>query len=85
MGKGCILCPGLAVGSPEEVRSGQQRGPQPRFLCPQDPVLQVLLSADLEGFQHFPSREEAGEAVGCPGSSPRAGVPQAAAERGSGR
>ncbi|RLV92073.1 hypothetical protein DV515_00013950 [Chloebia gouldiae] len=25
----------------------------------QDPVLQVLLSADLEGFQHFPSWEEA--------------------------
>ncbi|NXM89485.1 S2611 protein, partial [Oenanthe oenanthe] len=25
-----------------------------------DPVLQVLLSADLEGFQHFPSWEEAG-------------------------
>ncbi|KAL9833618.1 sodium-independent sulfate anion transporter isoform 6-T6 [Geothlypis trichas] len=25
----------------------------------QEPVLQALLSADLEGFQHFPSREEA--------------------------
>lgn len=44
--------------------------PQPSFLCPQDPVLQVLLSADLEGFQHFPSWEEAGEALGC---SPRTG------------
>ncbi|KAL2297853.1 hypothetical protein Nmel_016418 [Mimus melanotis] len=30
-----------------------------------DPALQVLLSAGLEGFQHFPSWEEAGEALGC--------------------
>uniref|UniRef100_A0A8C3QUU1 Solute carrier family 26 member 11 n=1 Tax=Cyanoderma ruficeps TaxID=181631 RepID=A0A8C3QUU1_9PASS len=30
-----------------------------------DPVLRVLLSADFEGFQHFPSWEEAGEALGC--------------------
>ncbi|KGL94782.1 Sodium-independent sulfate anion transporter, partial [Charadrius vociferus] len=32
---------------------------QGRGMQPADPVLQVLLSADLEGFQHFPSREEA--------------------------
>ncbi|NWY71973.1 S2611 protein, partial [Erithacus rubecula] len=31
----------------------------------QDPVLQVLLSADLEGFQHFPSWEEAGRCGGA--------------------
>ncbi|XP_056361596.1 sodium-independent sulfate anion transporter isoform X1 [Oenanthe melanoleuca] len=30
-----------------------------------DPVLQVLLSADLEGFQHFPSWEEAGRCGGA--------------------
>ncbi|XP_010159119.1 PREDICTED: sodium-independent sulfate anion transporter, partial [Eurypyga helias] len=37
---------------------------------PLDPVLQVLLSADLEGFQHFPSREEAEQCGGAePGGS----------------
>ncbi|XP_005056397.1 PREDICTED: sodium-independent sulfate anion transporter, partial [Ficedula albicollis] len=30
-----------------------------------DPVLRVLLSADLEGFQHFPSWEEAGRCGGA--------------------
>lgn len=66
-GKGWVLRAGMAGGLP--WRDGKWPAfPQPRFLCPQDPVLQVLLSADLEGFRHFPSWEEAGEALGC---SPR--------------
>uniref|UniRef100_A0A8C3KZF5 Solute carrier family 26 member 11 n=1 Tax=Chrysolophus pictus TaxID=9089 RepID=A0A8C3KZF5_CHRPC len=33
------------------------------FCSLQDPVLRTLLAADLEGFRHFPSWEEAGEAA----------------------
>lgn len=78
VGKGCILCPGLAgrLTAPGRWEVASSGLPQPKFLCPQDPVLQVLLSADLEGFQHFPSQEEAGEALGCPGCFPGAGVPR---------
>lgn len=66
-GKGCVPCPRWLGGhSPGWRGRASSRIPQPWFLCPQDPVLQVLLSADLEGFQHFRSREEAGEALGCP-------------------
>lgn len=66
---------GWGARSPGIREVASSRLPQPRFLCLQDPVLQVLLSADLEGFQHFPSREEAGEALGCPWCSPGAGTP----------
>lgn len=78
VGKGCSLCPGLAgrLTAPGRWEVASSGLPQPKFLCPQDPVLQVLLSADLEGFQHFPSQEEAGEALGCPGCFPGAGVPR---------
>uniref|UniRef100_A0A663EH64 Solute carrier family 26 member 11 n=1 Tax=Aquila chrysaetos chrysaetos TaxID=223781 RepID=A0A663EH64_AQUCH len=71
-GKGCILCPGLAGGltALERWEGASSRLPQLSFLCPQDPVLQVLLSADLEGFQHFPSWEEAERCGGAePGGS----------------
>ncbi|KAM6344820.1 sodium-independent sulfate anion transporter isoform 2-T2 [Alca torda] len=71
-GKGCVPCPGLAGGltAPEGRAAASSRLPQPAFLCPQDPVLEVLLSADLEGFQHFPSREEAER---CGGAEPGGG------------
>lgn len=51
-----MCCPALPRGAP-----GTEL-PSP-FLCPQDPVLHALLAADLEGFQHFLSWEEAGEAA----------------------
>ncbi|XP_051491110.1 sodium-independent sulfate anion transporter isoform X3 [Apus apus] len=42
------------------------------FCSVQDTVLQVLLSADLEGFQHFPSLEEAERAAGAESEGGRA-------------
>uniref|UniRef100_A0A8D0EXM7 Solute carrier family 26 member 11 n=1 Tax=Strix occidentalis caurina TaxID=311401 RepID=A0A8D0EXM7_STROC len=75
----------VVVGLAELLRELRKHGRSLAFCGLQDPVLQVLLAAELEGFQHFPSREEAGEGLGCPRCSPQAGVPQAAAKQGSGR
>uniref|UniRef100_A0A8C9NB77 Solute carrier family 26 member 11 n=1 Tax=Serinus canaria TaxID=9135 RepID=A0A8C9NB77_SERCA len=58
------------LGLAELLQELHRHGLSLAFCGLQDPVLQVLLSADLEGFQHFPSWEEAGEALGC---SPRMG------------
>ncbi|XP_030817863.1 sodium-independent sulfate anion transporter isoform X8 [Camarhynchus parvulus] len=51
------------LGLAELLQELHRHGLSLAFCGLQDPVLQVLLSADLEGFQHFPSREEAGEAL----------------------
>uniref|UniRef100_A0A8C3KC07 Solute carrier family 26 member 11 n=1 Tax=Calidris pygmaea TaxID=425635 RepID=A0A8C3KC07_9CHAR len=66
----------VVVGLAELQQELGKHGLSLAFCSLQDPVLQVLLAADLEGFQHFPSREEAGEALGFPGFSPRVGVPR---------
>ncbi|KAI1232511.1 hypothetical protein IHE44_0006977, partial [Lamprotornis superbus] len=58
------------LGLAELLQELHRHGLSLAFCGLKDPVLQVLLSADLEGFQHFPSREEAGEALDC---SPRTG------------
>nr|XP_054501187.1 LOW QUALITY PROTEIN: sodium-independent sulfate anion transporter [Agelaius phoeniceus] len=50
------------LGLAELLQELHRHGLSLAFCGLQDPVLQVLLSADLEGFQHFPSREEAGRA-----------------------
>lgn len=55
--------------SPWQRGTRRLRAPQLQFLCPQDQVLRALLAADLEGFRHFPSWEEAGEASGCPAAA----------------
>uniref|UniRef100_A0A8B9G569 Sodium-independent sulfate anion transporter n=1 Tax=Amazona collaria TaxID=241587 RepID=A0A8B9G569_9PSIT len=65
----------VVAGLAELLQELHKHGLSLAFCSLQDPVLQVLLSADLEGFQHFPSREEAGEALGCPWCSPGAGTP----------
>ncbi|NXN97359.1 S2611 protein, partial [Rhinopomastus cyanomelas] len=49
----------VVVGLAELHQELRKQGLSLAFCRLQDPVLQVLLSADLEGFQHFPSREEA--------------------------
>ncbi|XP_061866854.1 sodium-independent sulfate anion transporter isoform X6 [Colius striatus] len=60
----------VVVGLAELLRELRTHGISLAFCSLQDPVLQVLLSADLEGFQHFPSREEAEWCGGAePGSS----------------
>ncbi|NXT02914.1 S2611 protein, partial [Jacana jacana] len=48
----------VVVGLAELLQELHKHGVSLVFCSLQDPVLQVLLSADLEGFQHFPSREE---------------------------
>ncbi|XP_014742923.1 PREDICTED: sodium-independent sulfate anion transporter [Sturnus vulgaris] len=53
------------LGLAELLQELRRHGLSLAFCGLKDPVLRVLLSADLEGFQHFPSREEAGEALGC--------------------
>ncbi|XP_058673164.1 sodium-independent sulfate anion transporter [Ammospiza caudacuta] len=50
-----------ALGLAELLQELHGHGLPLAFCALQEPVLQVLLSADIEGFQHFPSREEAGE------------------------
>uniref|UniRef100_A0A8C6N695 Sodium-independent sulfate anion transporter n=1 Tax=Melopsittacus undulatus TaxID=13146 RepID=A0A8C6N695_MELUD len=65
----------VVVGLAELLQELHKHGLSLAFCRLQDPVLQVLLSADLEGFQHFPSWEEAGEALGCPWCSPGVGTP----------
>ncbi|XP_041264997.1 sodium-independent sulfate anion transporter isoform X3 [Onychostruthus taczanowskii] len=47
------------LGLAELLQELHRHGLSLAFCGLQDPVLQVLLSADLEGFQHFPSWEEA--------------------------
>ncbi|NXL20420.1 S2611 protein, partial [Setophaga kirtlandii] len=47
------------LGLAELLQELRGHGLSLAFCGLQEPVLQVLLSADLEGFQHFPSREEA--------------------------
>ncbi|NWI69360.1 S2611 protein, partial [Todus mexicanus] len=54
----------VVVGLAELLQELRKQGLSLAFCSLQEPVLRVLLSADLEGFQHFPSREEAGEALG---------------------
>ncbi|NXY76670.1 S2611 protein, partial [Glareola pratincola] len=49
----------VVVGLAELRQELRKHGLSLAFCSLQDPVLKVLLSADLEGFQHFPSREEA--------------------------
>ncbi|XP_075025429.1 sodium-independent sulfate anion transporter isoform X3 [Calonectris borealis] len=49
----------VVVGLAELLRELRKHGLSLAFCSLQDPVLQVLLSADLEGFQHFPSPDEA--------------------------
>ncbi|NXU93345.1 S2611 protein, partial [Xiphorhynchus elegans] len=49
----------VVVGLAELLQELHRHGLSLAFCGLKDPVLQVLLSADLEGFQHFPSREEA--------------------------
>ncbi|NWT74109.1 S2611 protein, partial [Prunella himalayana] len=50
------------LGLAELLQELRGHGLSLAFCALQEPVLQVLLSAELEGFQHFPSWEEAGEA-----------------------
>ncbi|NXH02422.1 S2611 protein, partial [Loxia leucoptera] len=47
------------LGLAELLQELHRHGLSLAFCGLQDPILQVLLSADLEGFQHFPSWEEA--------------------------
>ncbi|XP_053903362.1 sodium-independent sulfate anion transporter isoform X2 [Malaclemys terrapin pileata] len=49
----------VVMGLADLLREFQKRGVTLTFSGLQGHVLQVLLSADLEGFQHFPSVEEA--------------------------
>ncbi|NXF87733.1 S2611 protein, partial [Eubucco bourcierii] len=49
----------VVVGLAELLQELHKHGLSLAFCSLQEPVLRVLLSADLEGFQHFPSREEA--------------------------
>ncbi|PKK18982.1 solute carrier family 26 (anion exchanger), member 11 [Columba livia] len=49
----------VVVGLAELLQELRKHGLSLAFCSLQEPVLQVLLTADLEGFQHFPSREEA--------------------------
>ncbi|KFU85915.1 Sodium-independent sulfate anion transporter, partial [Chaetura pelagica] len=49
----------VVVGLAELLQELHNHSLSLAFCCLQDTVLQVLLSADLEGFQHFPSLEEA--------------------------
>uniref|UniRef100_A0A8C0H9I5 Sodium-independent sulfate anion transporter n=1 Tax=Chelonoidis abingdonii TaxID=106734 RepID=A0A8C0H9I5_CHEAB len=51
----------VVMGLADLLQEFQKRGVTLAFSGLQDHVLQVLLSADLEGFQHFPSMEEAGK------------------------
>ncbi|XP_050764601.1 sodium-independent sulfate anion transporter [Gymnogyps californianus] len=60
----------VVVGLAELLQELRKHGLSLAFCSLQDPVLQVLLSADLEGFQHFPSREEAER---CGGAEPGGG------------
>ncbi|XP_042658267.1 sodium-independent sulfate anion transporter isoform X3 [Tyto alba] len=64
----------VVVGLAELLQELRKHGLSPAFCRLQDPVLQVLLSAGLEGFQHFPSREEAercgGAELGGSGAAP---------------
>ncbi|XP_063265272.1 sodium-independent sulfate anion transporter isoform X5 [Prinia subflava] len=55
------------VGLAELLQELRGHGLSLAFCGLKDPVLQVLLSADLEGFQHFPSWEEAAR---CRGAEP---------------
>ncbi|NXJ16577.1 S2611 protein, partial [Odontophorus gujanensis] len=49
----------VVVGLAELLQDLHKHGISLVFCSLQDPVLQVLLAANLEGFLHFPSREEA--------------------------
>ncbi|NWX81152.1 S2611 protein, partial [Alca torda] len=60
----------VVVGLAELRQELRKHGLSLAFCSLQDPVLEVLLSADLEGFQHFPSREEAER---CGGAEPGGG------------
>uniref|UniRef100_A0A674JEM9 Sodium-independent sulfate anion transporter n=1 Tax=Terrapene triunguis TaxID=2587831 RepID=A0A674JEM9_9SAUR len=51
----------VVMGLADLLQEFQKRGVTLTFSGLQGHVLQVLLSADLEGFQHFPSVEEAGK------------------------
>uniref|UniRef100_A0A8C2YHP2 Solute carrier family 26 member 11 n=1 Tax=Coturnix japonica TaxID=93934 RepID=A0A8C2YHP2_COTJA len=51
------------VGLAELLQDLHKHGISLVFCSLQDPVLRALLAADLEGFRHFPSWEEAGEAA----------------------
>ncbi|NXM14519.1 S2611 protein, partial [Ploceus nigricollis] len=53
------------LGLAELLQELRRHGLPLAFCGLQDPVLQVLLSADLEGFQHFPSWEEAEQCRGA--------------------
>ncbi|XP_017667296.1 PREDICTED: sodium-independent sulfate anion transporter [Lepidothrix coronata] len=57
----------VVVGLAELLQELHKHGLSLAFCGLKDPVLQVLLSADLEGFQHFSSREEAER---CRGAEP---------------
>ncbi|XP_010135614.1 PREDICTED: sodium-independent sulfate anion transporter, partial [Buceros rhinoceros silvestris] len=60
----------VVVGLAELLQELHKHGLSLAFCSLQDPVLQVLLSANLEGFQYFPSREEAERCGGVePGGS----------------
>ncbi|XP_074777766.1 sodium-independent sulfate anion transporter isoform X2 [Athene noctua] len=64
----------VVVGLAELLRDLRRHGRSLAFCGLQDPVLQVLLAAELEGFQHFPTREEAercgGAELGGSGAAP---------------
>ncbi|XP_033374582.1 sodium-independent sulfate anion transporter isoform X2 [Parus major] len=55
----------VVVGLAELLQELRRHGLSLAFCGLKDPVLQVLLSADLEGFQHFPSWEEAERSRGA--------------------
>ncbi|NXB61080.1 S2611 protein, partial [Struthidea cinerea] len=60
----------VVVGLAELLQELRRHGLSVAFCGLKDPVLQVLLSADLEGFRHFPSWEEAERCGGAePGGS----------------
>ncbi|XP_068888342.1 sodium-independent sulfate anion transporter isoform X1 [Aphelocoma coerulescens] len=64
----------VVVGLSELLQELRRHGLSLAFCGLKDPVLQVLLSADLEGFRHFPSWEEAercgGVELGGSGAEP---------------
>ncbi|XP_048179415.1 sodium-independent sulfate anion transporter isoform X4 [Corvus hawaiiensis] len=64
----------VVVGLSELLQELRRHGLSLAFCGLKDPVLQVLLSADLEGFRHFPSWEEAerceGAELGGSGAEP---------------
>ncbi|XP_075296771.1 sodium-independent sulfate anion transporter isoform X4 [Opisthocomus hoazin] len=73
----------VVAGLAELLREVRKHGVSLAFCSLQDPVRQVLLSAGLEGFQHFPSREEAERCIGAAPGGGGAAPPFTSSREGS--